>query len=76
MADPQRVFVLQPLATGQLDDPEGIESVQISSAELELLRQRPLAREEFHIPPNAPKYRVLGRTLEGFLVVTGDPQNY
>ena len=69
-----RVFLLQPIISERLDDQGCIESVPISSTELELLRQRPLAREEFHNPPDAPKYRVLGQTSEGFLVVTGDPQ--
>lgn len=74
MSAPPRAFVLRPLASERLDDQECIESVSILSTELASLRQHPLAREEFQNPPDAPKFRVLGQTSEGFLIVTGDPQ--
>jgi hypothetical protein len=69
MTAPQRVSVLRPLVSEQLDDQGLPESVSISFTELASLRQRPPVREEFHNTPDAPKYRVLGRTSEGFLVV-------
>src|SRR5262249_22741520 len=65
----QRVFVLQPLVSERLHDPQCSGTVRISSTELELMRRHRLAREEFHIPPDAPKFRVIGLTSEGFLVV-------
>jgi hypothetical protein len=75
MTAPQRAFVLPPLISERVGDQECTESVSISSTELASLRRRPLAREEFHNPPDAPRFRAIGRTFDGFLIVVGDPQD-
>lgn len=70
----ERVFVLRPLVSEDLPMTPDKRTLTIPHEELERMRQNPLVAEEFHSDPTAPRYRVLGRTSDGFLIVTGDPQ--
>jgi hypothetical protein len=71
------VYVLRPLASEEFPDERRKPALHLSSQELEQLRQHPQAvTERFEIPSDAPKYRVLGRSSDGFLIVTGDPQTF
>jgi hypothetical protein len=71
---PRHTFVLQPLIPEVIGDPQCPETLRISSVELERMRQDPRSeRGEFRSSLNAPTYRVVGRSLDGFLIVRGDP---
>jgi len=67
----QHVHELRPLASVDLRDSQRTGTVWFSSTELEWMRRdRRAARVEFQNPPDAPTLCVIGRTSEGFLLVT------
>ena len=69
----EHVSVLRALVAEDLPVTPDKQTLTLRPGELERMRQNPLVAEEFHIDSEAPSYRVLGRTSEGFFIVTADP---
>jgi hypothetical protein len=72
----ERVSVLHALTAEDLPGKPGKPTLTFRPGELEQMRQNPPVAEEFRIDSEVPKYRVLGWTSEGFLIITGDPSKH
>jgi hypothetical protein len=66
----QTVYELRPTVSEDFADQRHKPTLQISSEVLEWWRQHPGVKEECRTPADAPTLCLIGRTSDGFLLVT------